>query len=64
MNPNFSFGMPVPGHLLYTAQKVAREQKLDEGFRVVINDGPGGCQTVYHLHLHVLGGRKMLWPPG
>ena len=53
------------GHLMFTAQQVAREQKLDEeGFRVVVNDGPAGCQSVYHLHLHVLGGRQLTWPPG
>ena len=53
------------GHLMYTAQQVARDQRLDEeGFRVVVNDGPAGCQSVYHLHLHVLGGRQLTWPPG
>eukprot|EP01121_Diplochlamys_sp_Union-15-3_P013574 TRINITY_DN4234_c0_g1_i1.p1 TRINITY_DN4234_c0_g1~~TRINITY_DN4234_c0_g1_i1.p1 ORF type:complete len:136 (-),score=35.74 TRINITY_DN4234_c0_g1_i1:49-423(-) len=52
------------GHLLFVASKVAREQKLDEGFRVVINDGRHGCQSVYHLHIHVLGGRTLRWPPG
>ena len=54
----------ISGHLLYTAQKVAREQELDRGFRVVINDGEEGCQSVYHLHVHVLGGRQLTWPPG
>lgn len=53
------------GHLLYTAQLVAKEQGLGEkGFRVVVNDGPDGSQSVYHLHLHVIGGRQMTWPPG
>ena len=54
----------ILGHLLYTAQKVAKDENLCEGFRVVINDGPGGCQSVYHLHLHVIGGRQLTWPPG
>lgn len=49
---------------MYTAQKVAKDENLCEGFRVVINDGPGGCQSVYHLHLHVIGGRQLTWPPG
>lgn len=50
------------GHLLYTAQKVAKEQGLkDGGFRTVINDGPNGAQSVYHLHIHVIGGRQMTW---
>ncbi|KNC47802.1 ZB14 zinc-binding protein [Thecamonas trahens ATCC 50062] len=53
------------GHLMYTAQAVAREQGIaDDGFRVVINDGPNGCQSVYHIHLHVIGGKQLSWPPG
>ncbi|CAH0491755.1 unnamed protein product [Peronospora farinosa] len=52
------------GHLLYTAKLVAKQQQLDKGFRIVINDGEDGCQSVFHLHLHVLGGRKLGWPPG
>ena len=53
------------GHLLFTAQKVAHEQGLvPGGFRTVINDGPDGAQSVYHLHIHVIGGRQMTWPPG
>ncbi|KAK8787346.1 hypothetical protein V5799_022879 [Amblyomma americanum] len=54
----------ILGHIMYVAQRVAKEQKLDKGFRVVVNDGPQGCQSVYHVHLHVLGGRQMNWPPG
>ena len=52
------------GHLLFTAQAVAKQEKLDAGFRVVINDGVEGCQSVYHLHIHVLGGQQLTWPPG
>ena len=53
------------GHLLYTAQKVAHQEGLVEGgFRTVINDGKNGAQSVYHLHIHVIGGRQMNWPPG
>lgn len=51
-------------HLVATVQKLAREQKLDKGFRVVINCGAHGAQSVYHLHFHLLGGRQMTWPPG
>jgi len=54
----------ILGHLLVTAAKVAKQEKLSEGFRLVINDGPHGCQSVYHLHLHLIGGRQMNWPPG
>ena len=54
----------VLGHLLAVAAKVAASEGLGSGFRVVINDGPDGCQSVYHLHLHVLGGRRLAWPPG
>ncbi len=52
------------GHLLLVAAQVARELGLEDGFRVVANAGPDGGQSVDHLHLHVLGGRKLTWPPG
>ncbi|XP_066944729.1 uncharacterized HIT-like protein Synpcc7942_1390 [Macrobrachium rosenbergii] len=52
------------GHLLIAVKKVAAQEKLDNGFRVVINNGKDGAQSVYHLHLHILGGRQMSWPPG
>lgn len=52
------------GHLLDVARELAKELKLGNGYRVVINTGPNGGQTVDHLHLHVLGGRAMHWPPG
>ena len=52
------------GHLMLVAGKVAKQLKLDNGFRVVVNDGADGAQSVYHLHLHILGGRPMRWPPG
>jgi histidine triad (HIT) family protein len=52
------------GHLLLTAKAVAEQQGLTDGYRVVINTGKDGGQTVYHLHLHILGGRAMGWPPG
>ncbi|MBU62831.1 MAG: histidine triad nucleotide-binding protein [Opitutae bacterium] len=52
------------GHLLLVAKKVAREEELAEGFRIVVNNGPAGGESVPHLHVHVLGGRQMGWPPG
>lgn len=52
------------GRLLLTAAEIAREQGLGKGYRVVISTGPEGGQTVDHLHLHVMGGRQMHWPPG
>jgi histidine triad (HIT) family protein len=52
------------GHLLLTAKRVAEQVGLTNGYRIVINTGPDGGQTVYHLHLHILGGRQMHWPPG
>ncbi|NJK35686.1 MAG: histidine triad nucleotide-binding protein [Oscillatoriales cyanobacterium SM2_2_1] len=52
------------GHLLLTANRVARQEGLENGFRLVVNCGDEGGQTVFHLHLHVLGGRGMKWPPG
>ncbi|XP_020576677.1 14 kDa zinc-binding protein-like isoform X2 [Phalaenopsis equestris] len=54
----------ILGHLLYAAKVVAAKEGIEDGFRVVINNGPSACQSVYHLHLHVLGGRQMNWPPG
>ena len=52
------------GHLMGTAAEIARKKKLGKGYRVVVNIGGDGGQTVDHLHLHVLGGRAMTWPPG
>ncbi|MEM6447658.1 MAG: histidine triad nucleotide-binding protein [Cyanobacteria bacterium P01_D01_bin.123] len=52
------------GHLLLTAQKVAKEAGLDHGYRLVINNGEDAGQTVFHLHVHILGGRALAWPPG
>ncbi|KAH7727613.1 CRE-HINT-1 protein [Aphelenchoides avenae] len=54
----------VLGKLLLAAKNVAKTLELKDGYRVVINNGPQGAQSVYHLHLHVLGGRQMGWPPG
>jgi histidine triad (HIT) family protein len=54
---------PLLGHLLLVARRVAADAGLED-FRVVINNGPGAGQTVFHLHVHVLGGRPMSWPPG
>lgn len=52
------------GKLLLAAAEVAREQGLGRGYRVVISTGAEGGQTVDHLHVHLLGGRQMHWPPG
>ncbi|XP_032809590.1 adenosine 5'-monophosphoramidase HINT1 [Petromyzon marinus] len=52
------------GHLMLVAAKVAAQVGLSSGYRLVLNDGPEGGQSVYHLHLHVLGGRQLGWPPG
>ena len=52
------------GHLLFTVSEIARKENLDNGYRVVINTGEEGGQTVFHLHLHLLGGRALGWPPG
>jgi histidine triad (HIT) family protein len=69
---------PILGHLLYVVSIIAKEQKLEEGFRVVINNGKHGGdykqffflfihivgQSVDHLHIHILGGAQCSWPPG
>lgn len=52
------------GHLLLIAGQMAAQAGLTGGFRVVINHGPDGGETVPHLHVHVLGGRPLAWPPG
>ena len=52
------------GHLLLVAKQVAIQENLVNGYRIVINTGADGGQTVYHLHLHLLGDRSMTWPPG
>src|SRR5450432_3048200 len=52
------------GHLLLKAAEVAKQLDLKSGFRLVINNGADGGETVPHLHVHILGGRHMAWPPG
>jgi histidine triad (HIT) family protein len=55
----------ILGHLLLKAGEVAKEAGLTKaGYRLVINNGPNGGETVPHLHVHILGGRHMKWPPG
>ena len=54
---------PLLGHLLLVAQRVAREAGLED-YRVVLNNGAGAGQSVFHIHLHVIGGRPLSWPPG
>jgi len=52
------------GHTLLVAAQIARDRKLLEGYRTVLNNGAGAGQSVFHLHLHLLGGRTFRWPPG
>ncbi len=52
------------GHLLVTAKKIAVQLGLENGYRTVINCGRDGGQSVDHLHVHLLGGRSLSWPPG
>jgi histidine triad (HIT) family protein len=54
----------LAGHILFTAQRLALELGCEKGFRVVMNCNEEGGQTVYHIHMHVLGQRQMHWPPG
>ena len=54
----------IMGHILFVANKVAMEKGLENGYRVVNNCGEDGGQTVEHIHFHILGKRKLLWPPG
>ena len=55
---------PLLGHLLIVARKLAEQLQLTDGYRTVINCGRNGGQTVDHLHIHLLGGRPLGWPPG
>jgi histidine triad (HIT) family protein len=52
------------GHLMLTAGKIARDLGAGEAFRLVVNNGAEAGQSVFHLHLHILAGRHMTWPPG
>ena len=54
----------LAGHLVMVAKKVAAQEGLTSGYRLVFNNGRDAGQTVYHIHLHLLGGRPMAWPPG
>jgi len=54
----------ILGHLLLTAGVVAKKLQLSDGFRLVINNGPHACESVPHLHVHLLAKRQMNWPPG
>jgi histidine triad (HIT) family protein len=55
---------PLMGHLVEVVATLARQLKLDDGYRVVVNCGPLAGQSVDHLHFHLLGGRPLSWPPG
>ena len=55
---------PLLGHLLTTAAKLAQDEGYGDAFRTVINNGEAVGQSVFHLHLHILGGRDFMWPPG
>ncbi|WP_419419582.1 histidine triad nucleotide-binding protein [Legionella sp. D16C41] len=53
------------GQMILRAKAIAKEQQLSEnGYRLIFNVNAGGGQAVYHIHLHLLGGRQMMWPPG
>lgn len=57
--------VPIVGHLLAVAARLAREKGFSKsGYRLVVNCNAHGCQTVFHLHIHLLGERQMGWPPG
>ena len=55
---------PLIGHLHRIAAQIAAERQITKGYRTVFNNGPQAGQSVFHLHLHLLGGRVMGWPPG
>ncbi|NP_001279234.1 histidine triad nucleotide-binding protein 1 [Callorhinchus milii] len=55
---------PLLGHLMIIGKKCAQDLGLSKGYRLVLNEGVHGGQSVYHIHLHICGGRQMDWPPG
>lgn len=55
---------PMLGKLQLVAASLAKERKLTDGYRTVFNNGRGASQSVFHIHLHLLGGREFRWPPG
>jgi histidine triad (HIT) family protein len=55
---------PLLGHLLLVTKRLAEQLELTGGYRLVVNCGPDGGQEVDHIHVHLLGGRKLTWPPG
>jgi histidine triad (HIT) family protein len=54
----------IIGRCHLTAAKIARDRKIEDGYRTVLNVGPKSGQSVFHLHVHLLGGRDLRWPPG
>lgn len=52
----------LAGHLLVVAAEVARREGLDDGYRLIVNCDRHGCQTVFHLHVHLVGGKQLAWP--
>ena len=54
----------VVGRCHLAAAKIAKERGIEDGYRTVLNVGPGSGQSVFHMHVHLLGGRKLSWPPG
>ena len=52
------------GHLLYISKHIAEKYQLDNNYRLIINNGSKAGQSVFHLHVHLLGGRDLIWPPG
>ncbi|MCK4558470.1 MAG: histidine triad nucleotide-binding protein [Calditrichia bacterium] len=55
----------ILGKMVMVARQIAKDFGLDEdGFRLLLNEGKNGGQTIYHLHFHLLGGRRLMWPPG
>lgn len=52
------------GKVIMVAKKIANQKQIEDGYRLVFNNNPGAGQSVFHIHLHLLGGRKFNWPPG
>ena len=64
MSDSFIEDQVLLGHLLIKAGDIARDLGVEEAFRLVVNNGSGAQQTVFHLHIHLIAGREFSWPPG
>ena len=64
LNDSTDEDQPLLGHMLLAADRIAAEEGIGDAYRLVVNNGAAAGQSVFHLHIHILGGRSFTWPPG